>query len=154
MATLYANEAKGLAPAGTKRRDGVNQGARLRVCRASIKLDLTNTSETATQATAVADGDRILLARIPAGYAFVKAVVTTSVSLGSSTIAIGSLSTAAKYKAAAVLTATNTPTTYALVSALDDGPLAADEDIYLTNTTAALPASDNWLIVDLYFMGR
>lgn len=87
---------------------------------------------------------------VPAGAEFAYGVVTTDTSLGSTTIAVGISGTAAKYKAAGTFTATNTPTLFGMVSAMDDGGLSANEDVILTTAAAALPASGT-LVVDMYF---
>lgn len=153
MATFYANETKGLAAGGTKRRSGVSQGGRLRVFRATIDLDTPNTTETTT-GTVVASGDKVFLAKVPAGWRFALGMITTSVSLGTSTVSVGTLAAPAKYRAAAVFTAVNTPTPFGPAAALAADPIGQDEDLYLTVATADLPSSDNVLVIDLYFMGR
>lgn len=153
MATFYANETKGLAAGGTKRRSGVSQGGRLRVFRATIDLDTPNTSETTT-GTVIASGDKVFLAKVPAGWRVANGILVSSVSLGTSTISIGTLAAPAKYRAAAVFTAVNTPTLFGPAAALAADPLGQDEDVYMTVATANLPSSDDVLIIDLYFMGR
>ena len=137
MAETYASEVAGLGTTPTTNSNGAVQGARVRRFRATIAL--------ASQA----DGDTVVLARVPAGYAFCYGVINASATLGLSTVAIGVAGTAAKYRAAAVFTAA-APTLFGLSTAVDNDPLTASEDIILTNTTAALPSSGT-LIVDLYF---
>lgn len=101
------------------------------------------------------------LVTLPPGHTFAYGVVTSSVSLGTSTIAVGIAGSAAKYKAAAVFTAVDTPTMFgnaaavgasaALTSTVGSSPkgTGVDEAVLLTVAAAALPASGT-LIVDLY----
>lgn len=115
-------------------------GARLHRYRASITL--------ASQAS----GDTVVLANIPAGQCFAKGVIVTDTSLGTATVSVGNASSAAKYKAAAVFTATDTPTAFGKAAAVAAVPSTAQEQVLLTVGTAALPASGQ-LVVDLYFSG-
>lgn len=65
-----------------------------------------------------------------------------SVTMGAtSTIAIGNATTAGKYRAAAVHTATTGLALSMLSTALDDDPLTADEEVLITIGAADLPAS-------------
>lgn len=137
MAQTYASEVAGLGTTPVTNSNGAVQGGRVRRFRATITL--------ASQA----DGDTVVLAQVPAGYAFAYGILNASATLGSSTIAVGIAGTAAKYRAAAVFTAA-APTLFGVSTAVDDAPLTAQEVVILTNTTAALPASGT-LIVDLYF---
>lgn len=137
MAQTYASEVAGLGTTPTTNSNGAVQGGRVRRFRATITL--------ASQA----DGDTVVLAQVPAGYAFAYGILNASATLGTSTIAIGVAGTAAKYRAAAVFTAA-APTLFGVSTAVDDAPLTAQEVVILTNTTAALPSSGT-LIVDLYF---
>lgn len=137
MAQTYATEVAGLGTTPTTNSNGAVQGGRIRRFRATITL--------ASQA----DGDTVVLAQVPAGYAFAYGIINASATLGSSTVAVGIAGTAAKYRAAAVFTAA-APTLFGLSTAVDDAPLSAGETVILTNTTAALPSSGT-LIVDLYF---
>jgi hypothetical protein len=79
--------------------DGKLQGGKVRSLQASFNL-----------ANAVqANGDVLTLGQIPAG-ALIKTIrMTASVSLATSTIAIGIAGTAAKYRAAAVFTTVDVP---------------------------------------------
>lgn len=115
-------------------------GARFRRYRASIAL------------AAQASGDTVVLANIPAGYCFAFGVITTDTSLSTATVSVGNAGSAAKYKAAAVFTATDTPTLFGKASAVSGVPATAGEQVLLTVGTAALPGSGT-LVVDLYFSG-
>lgn len=113
-------------------------GARLHRYRASITL--------ASQAS----GDTIVLANVPAGCVFAGGDIVSSVSLGSATVAIGNSTSAGKYRAAAVFTATDTPTQFGTATAYAGAASSAVEQVLLTVGTAALPSSGQ-LVIDLYF---
>jgi len=137
MATTYSNDISGAYATPATKVSGAAVGGRLRRLRAVITL--------ASQA----DGDVVVLGKLPAGSIFAYGVLNASATLGSSTIAVGISGTAAKYRAAAVFTAA-APTLFGTSTSVDDSPLSAEEEVILTNTTAALPSSGT-LIVDLYY---
>lgn len=137
MATTYSNDISGAYATPATKVSGAAIGGRLRRIRAVITL--------ASQA----DGDVVVLGKLPAGSIFAYGVLNASATLGSSTIAVGISGTAAKYRAAAVFTAA-APTLFGTSTSVDDSPLSAEEEVILTNTTAALPSSGT-LIVDLYY---
>jgi hypothetical protein len=138
MANTYAPEVAGLGTTPTGKSNGGVQGGRLRRFRATVPF------------AAQASGDTITLAQVPAGYTFAFGMVNASATFGASaTIAIGSTSTAAKYRAAATHT-TTVPTLFGLYTAADDVPLAADETVVMTVGVAALPGSGS-AVVDLFF---
>lgn len=97
-----------------------------------------------------ASGDTVVLADIPAGFVFAGGEITTDTSLSTATVAIGNSTTAGKYRAAAVFTATDTPTNFGTAAALSGAVSTATERVLLTVGTASLPASGK-LVVDLYF---
>jgi len=136
LATRLASAPRNLPAAGD------NMG-RLRVVREYITL--------ASQAS----GDTIQLPDLPAGLKFAFGMVHTDTSLSTATISIGPAATPAKYRAAATLTATDTPTPFGKVSAkipaadASGGALTAAETNLVTVGTAALPASGN-LVVEFY----
>src|SRR6187402_231462 len=101
MAQTFSTELSGIdsIPA-VKASATAAYGARVKRFRATITL--------ASQASA----DTIVLADLPAGYVFAYGILTSSVTLGAATVAIGVSGTAAKYKAAAVFTAVDTPTLF------------------------------------------
>lgn len=138
MAETFANEISGVDAVPSTKSNGGLQGGRLRRFRASVTL--------AEQAIA----DTIVLADVPAGYAFSHGVLNTSASLGSSTLAIGNATTAGKFRAAAVFTTTNSPTFFGVNAAVAADPPEATERVIATVAAAALPASGT-LVVDLYF---
>lgn len=112
--------------------DGKLQGGKVRVLQASFNL-----------ANAVqANNDVLTLGQLPAG-AIIKAIkMTSSVSLATSTVAIGIAGTVAKYRAAAVFTTVDVPTPVgpgAVAKAAAANSVA--ETLIATVTTAALPAA-------------
>lgn len=137
MTTTYSNDISGAYATPATKVSGAAVGGRLRRLRAVITL--------ASQA----DGDIVVLGKLPAGSIFAYGVLNASATLGTSTIAVGISGTAAKYRAAAVFTAA-APTLFGTSTSVDDSPLSAEEEVILTNTTAALPSSGT-LIVDLYY---
>ncbi len=140
MATTYANEVAGFGTTPETKTDGGIHGGRLRRFRASFTM--------ASQAS----GDTITLARIPAGYRFAFGIINASATMGASaTVAIGTASSAGKYRAAAVFTAA-APTLFGINTAADDDALSAEETVILTIAVAALPGSGTGY-VDLYFSG-
>lgn len=88
---------------------------------------------------AQASGDTIVIAKALQGEKFVAGIITTDTSLSTATVKIGNKDDDDKYKAAAVFTATNTPTLFGNAAAM--AALAADEEIFITVGTAALPGS-------------
>lgn len=139
MANYYSLENAGLAstpivkPAAT-----LGVGARLRRFRGTLTL--------ATQLIA----DTWQITYIPAGSLFAFGLLTTSVTLGSSTLAIGIAGTTGKYRAAATFTAADTPTLFGVNTAVgNQTPLVADESIIGTVAAANLPASGT-LVCDMY----
>lgn len=138
MANTYAPEVAGLGTTPTTQASGAVQGGRLRRFRATVPF------------AAQASGDTIVLATVPAGYVFAFGMVNASATFGASaTIAIGTAASAAKYRAAAVHTAT-VPTLFGVNTAADDAPLTAAETVIMTVGVAALPGSGS-AVVDLYF---
>lgn len=92
----------------------------------------------------------MVLAWVPPGSRFIGGELLSSVSLGSSTIAIGTAATPAKYRNAATFTAANAPTKFGNASAAGDA-LAAGEEIILTIAAAALPGAGK-LVATLFFV--
>lgn len=139
MAQTYSLELAGLALLPVVKPSALGSfGARYKRYRATIPLTAQNI------------GDTVVVAVIPTGNTFAGLELSTDTSLGTATVSIGTAATPAKYMAAQVLTATNTPAVLGLVAQLIAGPLAAQETIIVTVGTAALPASGN-LLVDFSF---
>jgi hypothetical protein len=119
--------------------DGGVQGARVRVYREKITL--------ATQTTS----DTIVIAYPSIRESFLFGQHATSVTLGSSTIAVGVTGTVAKYKAAATFTTTLTPTVWGAVAAITDfDPLTAGQEVFITIAAASLPAAGTYF-TDMFF---
>jgi len=99
-----------------------------------------------TGATPPAAGDRLYLGRLPVGGAFHSIRVTASASLGAATLAAGSASAPAKYRAAATQTTPDTPVVTAPTAALAQPLLTAEEDVWVTIGAAGLPANQTIVI--------
>lgn len=126
-------------------------GGRKRIWRATINLDAPKLSSS-QNGTVITAADTVLLARVPAGMRFVTGSVTSSISLGTSTIAIGNAATPEKYRAAAVHTAVDTPTPFGKASAMALAEAGADEEVILTVAIASLPnTAGGLLVIDLEF---
>lgn len=135
MANTYAKEYGYVKAGTTKPANELN--AKVRVFKATITL--------ASQAS----GDTVTLFKVPKGYSFITGILNGSVSLGSSTIKIGTADDDDKYRASGTHTAT-TPTLFGDQAGFVSGGNTTDEEIKLTVGTAALPASGT-LIVDMLF---
>lgn len=141
MANTFSTEAQLLQNQPVVMPNGSYAGGRVRRYRNSITL--------ASQASA----DTISCQPIPAGHVFCFGILITDTSLGTATIAIGNSTTAAKYRAAAVFTATGTPTLFGITAANALDFSTATEIPLITVGTAALPSS-GLLVVDFYFSGQ
>jgi hypothetical protein len=101
---------------------------------------------------AVATTDTLVIGTLPAGSTFAFGVITASATMGTSTLAVGTTGATGKYRAAAAFTAVDTPTMFGVNTAVgaSDPALAADEQVFITIGTAALPTAGT-LIVDLFY---
>lgn len=153
MADLYAANIVGESLKPVIKPSIAAYGGRLRRYRAVINLGAaTTTTGSGSDTTAVTTSDNVLLARLPAGAAFAFGILTSSVTLGSAVVAIGTSKTHGsngQYRAAATFTATDMPTLFGLAAAVGGAALSADTPVYLTCATADLPTSGT-LIVDIY----
>lgn len=141
MADLLSTQLTGYLSNPATRPGGNEYGGRTRRYRATITL--------AAQATT----DNIALAKIPAGSIFAYGILTASVSLGTSVVALGTNKVHAsngQLRAAGTFTAVDTPTSFGLTAAAAQAALAADTWLYLTIATAALPGAGT-LNVDLFY---
>jgi hypothetical protein len=139
MATYYSQENGGLAltpvvkPAATL---GVN--ANVRRFRGALLL--------AGQVIT----DNWQITTMSAGCLFCYGVMTSTVTLGTSTLAVGVSGAAGKYAAAAVFTTPNVPTLFGNALAVgQQTPFAADEVVLGTVAAASLPGAGT-LVVDMY----
>lgn len=141
MADFYSREMTGVID-GTvsppKKADARKVGRKMRSIQATFDL--------ASQAA----GSFLVIGRRPAGSAFCGVDFETDTSLGSTTVAVGSRSAPARDKAAAVFTATETPTPFGLVASKAADPITADEIVGITTAAASLPAS-GILIVEYFY---
>jgi len=142
MAAYLSTELGGTAnqtavPVGRKPVATVYQ-ARLKRLRASFVYNAQTTSDT------------LVVGNLPAGASFAFGVLTADTSSGSTTLAIGTSASSAKYKAAAAFTATDTPTVFGKAAVVGADPLAAEEQVIVTLAAATAPSSGN-LYVDLYY---
>lgn len=96
-----------------------------------------------------AAGDTIVIGRLPIGAVFDHGRINPSVSSNTTTIAIGTAATPAKYKAAATVTTPDSPNGYGLAAQVSAQPLAAEEEVIATLGVAALPAGT--YVFDLYY---
>lgn len=152
MARFYTIEDQLLGDVPPRAPGDEAYGGRKRLWRASINLDAPKLSSS-QNGTVITTADTVLLGRIPAGMRFGRGRITSSVSLGTSTISVGNAANPAKYRAAAVHTAVDTPTSFGKASAMALAASGADEDVILTVATANLPnGAGNLLVIDLEFI--
>jgi hypothetical protein len=140
MATTYATEIANIDAIPSSAASGAVQGGRMRRFRATVPY------------AGQADGDDVVLARVPAGYVFAYGVLTATATAGATaTLAIGVAGATGKYRTAATFTAANTPTLFGNAAAVAEAAPAGVTEVRLTIAAAALPSSANALTVDLYF---
>jgi hypothetical protein len=122
--------------------DGKLQNGKVRCLQASFNL-----------ANAVqANGDVLTLGQIPAGAIIKTIKMTSSVSLATSTVAIGIAGTAAKYRAAAVFTTVDVPTPVGPGAVAEGGGRErVAETLIATVGVAALPAAGT-LVFDIEYV--
>ncbi len=142
MPAYLSNELGGFAnriavPTGHKPTATV-YGGRLKRLRASFNVALQTTSDT------------LVIGDLPAGATFAYGVLNSNLSLGSSTLAIGTSNNTNKYRRAATFTDTDTPTVFGNMAPVVADPLAATERVIGTIAVAAFPANGT-LVVDLYY---
>lgn len=93
--------------------------------------------------------DIVEVARLPKGARVLYGILNSTVSLGSSTLAVGIAGNTGKYRAAAVFAAVDTPTVF-VPAAVAGEALAAEEIVILTIAAAALPASGSLRVMIFY----
>lgn len=88
--------------------------------------------------------------KLPVGVLPLFGMLNADTSSGSTTLAIGNATTAAKYKAAAAFTTTDTPTLFGKAAAVGGiVPATVAEEVLVTTAAATAPAS-GLLTVDMY----
>jgi hypothetical protein len=142
MATYLSNELAGTTDGLTIvntvvgfRQKGTVTGGRVKRYRASITLK------------GQLPGDLIQLCTLPVGSTFMLGIITSSVSLGSSTLGIGTVGASTKYRGqSAGLTAVETPNLFNASAVAAADPSVAEEVVYATIGGAALPGSGTLVI--------
>ena len=144
MAAYLSNELAGTTDGKTSapvaanlRQRGVVTNGRLKRYRSTITFN------------AQVAGDVIQLATLPPGCVFAFGTVVNSVSTATATIAIGTAAAPGKYRPAAVSTAVDTVALFSTAANASADVFTADELLYATVGTAALPASGT-MVVDFY----
>lgn len=117
--------------------DAGDVGGRLRVFNETVTL--------AAQGIA----DIVRVGKLPKGARLLYGVLYTTVTLATATIKIGSTTSDAKYRAAAVFTAADTPTLFGVTAGAGE-ELAAEETVIATVGVAALPASGTLRVMLIY----
>lgn len=140
MATFNGRQMGRLAQIPADYPDAADVGGRVRIFNEAIDL--------ATIASNVA-GDIVNVAKLPKGARVLYGILNSTVSLGTATISVGNATDAAKYRAAAVFTAVNTPTFFG-VAANVGAANTAEETVYLTIGVAALPATGTLRVMLFY----
>lgn len=140
MATFYSNETANLALTPPQKIADVAQRGRQKLNRNTFTL------------AAQASGSLLYLGRIPNGARFNKLQVTNSVSLGSSTLAVGYTPAAYNdFLAAITFTGVDTPSHQGKSAAMGATPFSADTDIYAIVAAAALPGAGT-LVIDIEYI--
>ena len=100
--------------------------------------------------SAVASGDTLRVGVLPKGAVFLYGHLSTTVTLGSSQLAIGDAGSAARFRAAAVLTATATVEVFAAAAGRQyEAP--ADTPVVVTVSAANLPTTDNTVRIEIFY---
>lgn len=152
MPILYSQQMAGQASRPIIKPTDPAYGGRTYRFRASINLAAIATATFGSTQAAAATTDWIQLLTLPSGYVPDFGMITASVSLGTSVIAIGTSATHGsngQYRAAGTFTAVDTPTLFGLASMSALGAVAGDTPVFLTIATAALPSAGT-LVVDIY----
>lgn len=153
MTVYYANEQAQRADVPPRLPGNEGVGGRSRWYRATIPLDAPKTSSN-TNGSGIVPSDVVVLFTRPPGMRFARGFITSSVSLGSSTIAIGVPGYPTKYKPAASFTAVDFPSAFGGATQMAAAATAASEDVILTVGVAAMPTTAGAvLIIDMEFMG-
>ena len=125
MATFYLAHAVGVEDATLTppaKYDGRLVGAKKKIIRAIHPAGV-----------AYANGDLLFLAKLKAGEQISRITVTSDTTFGATTLSVGPIATPTKYVNAKTMTVVDIPTDIGpRATAQDDGPLAADEAVYVT----------------------
>lgn len=152
MPLLYSQQLAGQASRPIIKPTDPAYGGRLFRFRSTINLAAIATTTFGSTQVAAATADWIQLLTLPSGYVPDFGMITSSVSLGTSVVAIGTNAVHAsngQYRAAGTFTAVDTPTLFGLASMSALGAVAIDTPVFLTIATASLPSAGT-LVVDIY----
>ena len=105
-------------------------------------------AETVTYATQTTS-DTIEVGLLPKGAVFLFGLITTSVSTGSATLAIGITGTTGKYFTAAAYTTVDVPLLFGKTPAVNAAE-AADRTVFITIAAASLPGSGTLNVTLVY----
>lgn len=142
MADFYPVEAPVTVPA-TKRSMNA-YGSKVRRTISTFVCD-------ATGCGGAAAGSRLMLPKTPKGARGVHHIITASATMGAAvTFALGIAGNTGKYRAAAVITAVETPETIRKTAFLS-AELAADEQQFLTTAVAAMVNAGEKLVVETIY---
>lgn len=153
MPLLYSQNLAGQAARPIIKPSDPAYGAPVFRFRGTINLAKVATGTFGSTQAGIPATDWVMLGIIPAGYVFDYGIITSSVSLGTSVVAIGTSPTHAsngQLCAAATFTAVDTPTMFGLAAAQAGAAYTTDTPIFLTVATATTPTSGA-LAVDLYY---
>ena len=140
MADHYSREtAASLGTNNYAKSDGRHHQAKLKRIRATIDYD------------GQADGDRVILGKLPPGACFAYGIITASATFGATaTLAIGIIGDATAFRAAATHTVT-TPALFALAADVAADPFTEEKTLIATIGAAAAPTSADFRVVDLFY---
>ncbi|MGP1395400.1 MAG: hypothetical protein ACTS3R_07800 [Inquilinaceae bacterium] len=137
MAAFLGTQMAKLAAVPPRKISVADAGGRARVFNETVPL------------TAQASGDTIDVAVLPQGARVLYGVLVSSVSLGTATVAVGTASAPAKYRAATTVTAADTPILFGVSGGVGTA-LPEPETVRLTLGVAALPASGTLRVMMVY----
>jgi hypothetical protein len=137
MAVLNATQMAKLTSFPIDYPEVADVGGRLRIFNEKITLSGQTTADT------------IQVAKLPRGARVLFGVLVCSVSLGSSTVAIGVSGTAGKYRAAGTFTTADTPTLFGVATNVGE-PLATEEIVVITIGAATLPGAGTLRVMMVY----
>lgn len=152
MALTYSQNLAGQASRPIIKPSDPAYGGRLFRFRSVLNLAAIATGTYGSTQAGLATTDWAMLAIIPAGYVFDYGVITSSVTLSTAVVAIGTSPTHAsngQLRAAATFTTVDTPTLFGLAAAQAGAAYTTDTPIYLTAATAAVPSAGT-LVIDIY----
>jgi len=140
MADTYSREtANSLGTNNYSKSDGRHHQAKLKRIRATIDYG------------GQADGDRVILGKLPPGATFSHGVITAKATFGATaTLAIGYIGAAAAFRAAATHTVT-TPTLFGIADGIAAAPFTEEKTLIASIAAAAAPNSADFLVVDIFY---